>query len=190
MEASFEFEELRGKNGGLCIDLEKRNVLLFSFFLYIAGGGQSGETTAAPSVFIPRLEQPPPAKAYLRGESRRLIFHVRQWLPVSTMGMDRAYKRGQTKQEMPPCFSFFPSQREREGEEERHLSRENGVVLRFFTRNKPTWRVVENSDYRQTRYEGWKSEPYLGRMVKSVEKCRVCSRACLKGGPSYGEEFR
>lgn len=118
MEASFEFEELRGKNGGLRIDLEKRNVLLFSFFLYIAGGGQSGERTAAPSVFIPRFEQPPPAKAYLRGESRRLIFHVRQWLPVSTMGMDRAYKRGQTKREMPPCFSLFPSQRG-EGERER-----------------------------------------------------------------------
>lgn len=79
---------------------------------------------------------------------------------------------------------------EREGEEERRdLSRENGVVLRFFTRNKPTWREVENSGYRQTRYEGWKSEPYLGRMVKSVEKCRVCSRACLKGEPRMGRNL-
>lgn len=166
-------------------------MLLFSFFLYIAGGGQSGERTAAPSVFIPRFEQPPPAKAYLRGESRRLIFHVRQWLPVSTMGMDRAYKRGQTKREMPPCFSLFPSQR---GEEERGRGREAPVQRKWggitlFSRNKPTWREVENSGYRQTRYEGWKSEPYLGRMVKSVEKCRVCSRACLKGEPRMGRNL-
>lgn len=88
-----------------------------------------------------------------------------------------------------PASLFFLLNGEREGEEERHLSRENGVVLRFFTRNKPTWREVENSGYRQTRYEGWKSEPYLGRMVKSVEKCRVCSRACLKGEPRMGRNL-
>lgn len=96
----------------------------------------------------------------------------------------------QSKRCLPASLFFLLNgEREREGEEERHLSRENGVVLRFFTRNKPTWREVENSGYRQTRYEGWKSEPYLGRMVKSVEKCRVCSRACLKGEPRMGRNL-
>ena len=56
--------------------------------------------------------------AYLRGESRRLIFHVRQWLPVSTMGMDRACKR-QTKREISPFLIY------EERERERHLSRDS-----------------------------------------------------------------
>lgn len=56
--------------------------------------------------------------AYLRGESRRLIFHVRQWLPVSTMGMDRACKR-QTKREISPSLVY------EERERERHLSRDS-----------------------------------------------------------------
>lgn len=51
--------------------------------------------------------------AYLRGESRRLIFHVRQWLPVSTMGMDRACKR-QTKREISPSLIYEERERERE----------------------------------------------------------------------------
>lgn len=51
--------------------------------------------------------------AYLRGESRRLIFHVRQWLPVSTMGMDRACKR-QTKREISPSLVYEERERERE----------------------------------------------------------------------------
>lgn len=60
--------------------------------------------------------------AYLRGESRRLIFHVRQWLPVSTMGMDRACKR-QTKREI------FPSLVYEERERERHLSRDSIMLF-------------------------------------------------------------
>lgn len=89
-----------------------------------------------------------------------------------------------------PASLFFLLNGERgrgRGREEPVQRKWGGITL--FTRNKPTWREVENSGYRQTRYEGWKSEPYLGRMVKSVEKCRVCSRACLKGEPRMGRNL-
>lgn len=130
------------------------------------------------------------------------------------MGMDRAYKRCQTKQEIPPCLASLSlslslvnregGKREREGGRE---SRDSMVVLRFFSSNKPTWigegreAMVENSAYR--RYGGWKSEAYLRRMVvhrlksKSVAFVREHEFKRGRGKPRcrlprcrMGEEFR
>lgn len=85
---------------------EKKRASLF-FFLHIAGGGQSTvKGRLLPRVYTSFRATPACQRgAYLRGESCRLIFHVRQWLPVSAMGMDRAYKRCQTKQEIPSCLA-------------------------------------------------------------------------------------